>query len=215
MQLEALQQRIVNSITTHPLIQAIPRKELELAQYRTFMKDVYSYAKHSPQIIALTAVRLFEKSPDLARYCVGHAAEEVGHDKWAASDLRDLGMTDQDIKDVRPSSPCLRLIGLEYFYAQHLNPMGMIGWMFVLESLGGNVGNSLAASIDEALELKGKGTYFLGGHGEADIEHSKDLFEVIAATVKEPLDVEAFERMALEGEQLYCSMMDHAFATAA
>lgn len=214
MQLEAIQKRIVGSITGHPLAQAIATKQVTVAQYRTFMKDVYSYALHSPHIIALTAVRLFDKAPNLAKYCVAHSAEEVGHDKWAASDLRDLGMTDKEIEGVRPSSACLRLIGLEYFYAQHLNPMGMMGWMFALESLGGDVGNSLAQALDQALDLKGKGTYFLGGHGEADIQHSQDLFNIIAETVKAPDDVEAFERMALEGEQLYCEMMDHAFAAA-
>ena len=212
MQLEALQKHFIDSILSHPLNRAIQATELSLKQYRTFMMDVFSYAKHSPQIIALTSVRLFERAPDLARYCVGHSAEEVGHDKWAASDLKDLGMTDKEIEAVRPSTPCLRLLGLEYYYAQQSNPMGMMGWMFVLESLGGNVGNSLAQSIDAALDLKGKGTYFLGGHGEADIQHSHDLFEIVAKTVKDPDDVEAFERMALEGGRLYVEMMDHAFA---
>ncbi len=86
--------------------------------------------------------------------------------------------------------------------------------MFVLESLGGNIGGQIATGIDAALNLKGKETDFLQGHGEADSHHSVDLFRVISTHIKDPADIEAFQRMAREGQELYSAILDHAFAAA-
>ena len=214
MQLESLQQNISSQVMAHPIVAAITAKQMNRIQYRTYMEDVYAYAQHSAQVIGLAGVRLINTQPDLARYLFHHADEELGHDKWAASDLRDLGMADSAIAASTPSSACLRMIGLEYYYAQMANPIGLLGWMFVLESLGGNIGGQIARGIDTALNLNGKGTYFLAGHGEADAHHSEDLFRVISNNVKDPADVEVFLRMAREGRELYCGILDHAYASA-
>jgi heme oxygenase len=214
MQLETLQKTISSQVLAHPIVGAIQAKTMNILQYRTYMEDVYAYAQHSSQVIALSAVRLIDRQPELARYLLHHADEELGHDKWAASDLRDLGMTEAQLAASRPSPACLRMIGLEYYFAQHANPVGLLGWMFVLESLGGHIGGQIARGIDAALELQGKGTYFLAGHGEADAHHSEDLFRVINANVTEAADREAFACMAREGRELYCQILDHAYAAA-
>lgn len=214
MQLEQMQQNITRAVMTHPLVAAIEARKMNRLQYRAYMEDVYAYAQHSSQVIGLAGVRLVGTHPLLAQYLLHHAVEELGHDKWAASDLRDLGFTDAQLAASRPSSPCLRMIGLEYFYAQHANPVGLFGWMFVLESLGGAVGGQIARAIDEALNLNGKGTYFLSGHGEADTHHAEDLFRVISSGVTSPSDREVFTRMAREGQDLYTQILDHAYAAA-
>lgn len=214
MQLETLQQDIYSQVTTHPLVEAISARRMDRKQYRTYMEDVYAYAQHSSQVIALSGVRLMDRQPDLARYLLHHADEELGHDKWAASDLGDLGLSPADIAASRPSSACLRMIALEYYYAEHENPVGLLGWMFVLESLGGKIGGKIARGIDQALQLNGRGTYFLAGHGDADTHHAEDLFRVISANVTSVADQEAFTRMAGEGRELYGSILDHAYATA-
>lgn len=174
------------------------------------MADVYCYALHSAQVIAIAGSRLVLSHPSLAQYLFRHAEEELGHDKWAASDLQDLGLSPSDIRNIVPSSPCMRMIALEYYYAAHANPVGLFGWMFVLESLGGKLGGSIATAIDQALKLGGKGTYFLHGHGEADAHHSEDLYTVISVNVESAEDQAAFLYMARESEDLYCGILDNA-----
>jgi len=174
------------------------------------MSDVYCYAQHSSQVIAIAGSRLALSHPNMAEYLFRHASEELGHDEWAKSDLLDLGLTKEEVNAISPSSACLNMIGLEYFYAAHANPVGLFGWMFVLESLGSSVGGSMADALDKALRLEGKGLYFLRGHAEADAHHSEDLYRIISAGVLVEDDRLPFDRMYSESLDIYCRILDNA-----
>lgn len=213
MDLRVLQETVTNRLMSTEIVRRVMRGDLTLDQYKSYMADVYCYALHSSQVIALAGSRLVLSHPPLAQYLFRHAEEELGHDKWAASDLRDLGLGPSDIGSIVPSSPCARMIGLEYYYAAHANPVGLFGWMFVLESLGGKIGGGIATAVDQALQLGGKGTYFLRGHGEADAHHSEDLYDVISANVESAADRADFLYMARESEDLYCAILDNALRT--
>lgn len=210
MDLRTMQERASSRIISTDIVQNLMDENISMDQYRAYMADVYSYALHSAQVIALAGSRLVPSHPRLSQYLFRHAEEELGNDKWAASDLLDLGLSPSDIDDIVPSSPCVRMIGLEYYYAAHANPVGLFGWMFVLESLGGRVGEKMAQAIDRALGLNGKATYFLRGHGEADTRRSENLYAAIAANVKSAEDRKAFIHMAREAEDLYCAILDNA-----
>lgn len=213
MDLTKLREQHLSRILSSNLVRAVQAGDVVREQYESYLSDVYSYALHSSQVIGLAGIRMALTHPELAHYLMQHAAEELGHDKWAASDLRDLGLLDRDISRIEPSSPCRRMLSLEYFYAAHDNPAGLLGWMFVLESLGGRIGGGIARALDSALQLNGKATYFLSGHGEADAHHSEDLFRNITAFIRAPADVRAFRAMGEETCDLYCAILDVALAT--
>jgi hypothetical protein len=213
MDLRALQNHAIDRLMSTKIVKELMTGGVSLEQYGAYMSDVYCYALHSSQVIALAGSRLVLSHPALAQYLFRHAEEELGHDKWAASDLGDLGLSPAEIKNVVPSSACIRMIALEYYYAAQANPVGLFGWMFVLESLGGKSASGIAGAIDQTLQLNGKGTYFLRGHGDADAQHSEDLCSVIDANVKSQEDVETFLLVAAEAEDLYCSILDHAAGT--
>jgi pyrroloquinoline quinone (PQQ) biosynthesis protein C len=212
MDLRRIQNDVTDRLMSTRIVQALKRGEMTRAQYRTYMQDVYCYAMHSSQVIGLAGCRLVLSHPTLSQYLLHHATEELGHDKWAALDLKDLGLSDDEISAITPSAPCLRMIGLEYYYAVHANPVGLFGWMFVLESLGGRVGGSISQAIDQSLGLQGKGVYFLRGHGEADAHHSEDLFTVITEGVTHSQDRDDFLRMIRESEDLYRGILDNTYA---
>lgn len=211
MDLRTLQKQATDRLMSTKIVSELTRETFSLQQYRTYMCDVYSYALHSSQVIALAGSRLVLSHSPLAQYLFRHAEEELGHDQWAASDLADLGLSPLEIKKVLPSSPCIRMIGFEYYYAAHANPIGLFGWMFVLETLGGKSASRISKAIDQALKLNGKATYFLRGHGDADAQHSEDLCSVIGDGVTSPEDVETFLYTVAESESLYCDILDHAF----
>lgn len=213
MNLRKMQADFADRLRNTRIVRAIHANELSKAQYAAYMADVYIYACHSSQVIGHAASRLVLSHPPLADYLFHHAQEEMGHERWAASDLRDLGKTDEDIAAIEPSSPCLRMLGLEYLYAFHDNPVGLFGWMFVLESLGGSVGGDIAKALDQALALEGKATYFLRGHGEADTHHSEDLFRVISENITSDTDKAAFQAMTRESDDLYRQILDTALAS--
>jgi Iron-containing redox enzyme len=210
MNLRAMQNEAAKRLLATPLCQAVMRGEIQKFEYVNYMSDVYCYALHSSQVIAIAGSRLTLTHPKMAQYLYHHAAEELGHDKWAHSDLLDLGLTSEEIAAIQPSGACLRMIGLEYLYAAHENPIGLFGWMFVLESLGGKLGGNLAKAVDMSLQLNGKGMYFLYGHAEADLHHSEDLCRVIDENLSEETDRLTFERMYEESIVSYCKILDNA-----
>lgn len=211
MDLRRLQEQAIGRIMSAKIVTDLKQGSITLEQYRAYMSDVYCYALQSSQVIALAGSRLVLSHPLLAQYLFRHAEEELGHDKWAATDLAALGLSPSEVKKIVPSSPCIRMIGFEYYYAAHANPIGLFGWMFVLESLGGKIGSGIARAIDQTLKLNGKGTYFLEGHGDADAQHSEDLVSVIDQSVTSPDDVETFLYTAAESESLYQDILDHAY----
>ena len=211
MNLREMQNRVSDQLMSTRMVQSLLHGQLEREQYVAYLSDVYSYAQHSSQVIGIAGVRLVLSHPPLAEYLFRHAEEELGHDRWAASDLRDLGLSEEKIAAIQPSSACLRMIGLEYLYAHHWNPIGLFGWMFVLESLGGRVAGGLAARLDEVLKLNGRALYFLKGHGEADAHHSEDLYRIVADNVRDADDLNAFQTMADEASAIYCEILDRAF----
>jgi hypothetical protein len=210
MNLREMQDNAVKHIMARPLVHSIFRGTMKRSEYIRYMSDVYCYALHSSQVIALAGARLVLSHPPMAEYLFAHAGEELGHDKWARSDLSDLGLPDQDIASIRASAPCHRMLGLEYYYAAHDNPIGLFGWMFVLESLGGQVGGAVADALDRTLQLQGKGLWFLKGHGEADAHHSEDLCRVIEENLLTSGDQEVFLKMYEESIDLYGAILDNA-----
>jgi pyrroloquinoline quinone (PQQ) biosynthesis protein C len=215
MDLRQMQQQVATRLMSTQLVQARQKGQATRDHYRAYLIDVLAYARQSSIVIGTAASRLVLSHPSLAEYLFRHASEELGHEQWVAADLRDLGLSDAEISASRPSSACLRMIGLEYFYAQHDNAVGLFGWMFVLESLGGKVGGGLAEAINKSLKLDGKALYFLRGHAEADSHHSEDLYRVIAEFVTASEDQQAFLRLAGESQDLYCGILDSALVGSA
>jgi heme oxygenase len=209
--LHTLQDRTQSALLATRIVRSLSQGTVRRSQYRAYLVDVHAYACHSPQVIGLAATRLASSHPALASYLFVHAGEELGHDRWAADDLQDLGVDAARRSALPVSSPCLRMIGLEYLYAAHLNPVGLFGWMFVLESLGGSIGGRIAHGLDQALGLEGRALRFLAGHGQADAQHARELFAVISAHVQTEADLAVFHRVASESAELYVSILDAAF----
>lgn len=210
MDIRSIQKEAIGRLMSAQIVEELTEGRISVEQYAAYISDVYSYALHSSQVIALAGSRLALSHPPLAQYLYRHAEEELGHDKWAASDLQDLGLSPAEIAKIVPSSACLRMIGVEYYYAAHANPIGLFGWLFVLESLGGAAGGKIAGALDHALRLNGKATYFLRGHGDADAQHSEDLCSVIQQNLNSPEDIDTFLLVAAESEALYAEILDHA-----
>ena len=213
MDLLSMQQLISERLLKSPLPCAFAEGTATRHQYCAYMIDVYHYARHSSQVIGMAASRLVLSHPKMAAYLLRHAEEELGHDVWASSDLRDLGMSESQIAESMPSDPCLQMLGLEYLYACHLNPVGLFGWMFTLESLGAKVGGNIANIINKTLSLDGKGLYFLTGHAEADTTHATDLISIISAEARTAEDIAVINRMIYLSIDLYIKILDAATVT--
>lgn len=166
---------ITHSSAVAPVLAGKPSPEI----YQRYLINVWHYARHSSAVIALAGSRCVQSHPELADYLMHHGREELGHDAWALTDLAALGVSEEAVRASRPSPACAAMIGFEYFTAGHANPVGIFGWLYVLEAMGEDLGATVSARLREGLGLQ-KGVKFVEGHGEADVDHTRDLTEQIS-----------------------------------
>ena len=106
----------------------------------------------------------------LRAYLLKHLEEERDHAKWMADDLKDEGV---DIS--LPSIPAMELAGSMYYLIEHVNPVCLLGYMAVLEGFPANL-----EFVAELEKVHGKKLLrCLRYHAENDLEHRKELFNII------------------------------------
>lgn len=175
---------------------ALRRGAFSRSQYAAFICDAYHYARQMAPMVGSAAVRLVESHPALAAYLFGLAAEDVGNEALAHSDLVELGWTDAQVVGSAPSPACQEMVALAYYYACHDNPAGVIGWTYVMQSVGADFGASVAKTIDAALELNGRGTRFLTIRGGIAASRAQTCAELINRHLVAEADCYAFGRVA-------------------
>ena len=197
----------------HPAVKAIMAGHDFIPTYIHYLCNVFHYASHSPIVIGMAGARAVGTSPGVGKYLLHHATEEIGHEAWAESDLKNLGQRAEDIRRSRPSPSCSAMIGMEYYWAAHANPVALLGWMYSLEGFGDDIGHLVASRVDAQLGPDRDGSYFLHGHGDADHAHIVDITRIIASEVA-PADLEDVFFVADLSRHYYLGMLTEAFATA-
>jgi pyrroloquinoline quinone (PQQ) biosynthesis protein C len=178
-----VRQYVHEAIQTAPAVQQILNGQPALASYKAYLTDVWHYAQHSAAVIGLAGARCVADNPMLADYLLHHAREELGHEKWALDDLAAIGVAHAAIASTRPSPSCAAMIGYEYYLAGHANPVGLFGWLYVLEAMGEDLGPVISQRLSKALGATDH-VHFIQGHGEVDVAHTKELTQQISTHVR-------------------------------
>jgi len=108
--------------------------------YVRYLINAHYYAQYSPKVMAIAAARCMDTHPVLATYLLHHAGEEQGHEQWALEDLRDLNVNEAVVRTARPVPSCAAMVGSMHYIAGYANPLGLFGWMYVLEAVGDDLG---------------------------------------------------------------------------
>lgn len=202
-----VRQRVLDGILCVDLVKNTLAGRLDPAMYVAYLTNVFHYAQHSATVIAMAGARAVQRHPELARYLMHHADEELGHEQWALDDLAALGVPEQTVRASRPVPACAAMIGYEYYIAGHANPLALFGWLYTLEAMGDDLGSRIAKAIGAQMGgPEGRGLKFLAGHGVADHDHTADLMRVISAHLTDPADRAEMEHVADVVADLYVSM---------
>ena len=202
----AVRQRVLRELTGIEAIQTVLAGKPDLAVYARYLINVFHYACHSAEVIALAGARCTRSHPEASRYLLRHAEEEMGHELWALDDLRALGVHEAAVRATRPLPACAAMIAFEYYIAGRANPVGLFGWLYVLEAMGDDLGKRVAAGLQGALGGSKRGTKFVAGHGVADHEHTAELTQVISQHITAPEDVADVHHVADVSADLYVRM---------
>lgn len=195
---QALGQCINDSLNT---IETLPWNNR--AFYGNYLAQTYFYVRHSTRLLATSAGRLnCETQQGLHLRFLKHLSEEAGHEKLALNDLKGMGYTIADFKEMDETK---FFYEPQYYKIEHLDPLALMGYILYLEVLAQHVCPPLTKKITE---IYGKKTSsFLMVHGEEDPHHVEEAHKLLATLPPEAIAIitenllqssKAFNRIMLE-----------------
>ena len=203
--LRAVRERVRKGLESTAVFRAAASGSVDRALYARYLTNAFHYAGHSPKVMAIAAARCLDAHPELAAYLLHHADEERGHDAWALADLHDLGVGEAVTRASAPVPSCSAMIGYVHYVAGVANPVGLFGWMYVLEAVGEDLGTAMAERL-KAAGPPGLRHRFVAGHGVADVGHTHEIAEQIERHVRADADRRDVDRVADVVAVLYVRM---------
>ena len=185
-----------------PTVQKALAGELDSGTYATYLdKIARSYSPHSPRVMCLAAGRCSDNQRQLAGYFMSHAAEEAGHDLWAGHDLTQIRGPQLNDR-IDPYALCQAMIGYTYYLAMVERPSALLGWMYILEAVGADLGPDAVRGLRM---IQGLPLEFVGGHAEADVNHIYEMEEVLNS-IGDHAEQQAILKAAEVSAELYVGM---------
>jgi hypothetical protein len=136
---------------------------------------------------ALRACRLRRGDPataGLASYLERHIEEERHHDLWLLEDLESVGVARADVLSLPPPAAVAGMVGAQYYWIHHHDPVMLIGYMLMLECN--------APTPETVTDLKRRSglpeSFFRTHrvHADLDPEHQSELLDLATALPLSP-----------------------------
>jgi hypothetical protein len=116
-------------------------------------------------------------STALAAYLEQHIPEELQHDEWLLDDLEVLGYDRQAVLRRPPSPAVASLVGAQYYWIHHYDPVALLGYIGLLEGYPPS-----PEMIDRLIAATGydrAAFHTMRVHAELDPGHSAELDELL------------------------------------
>lgn len=168
---------VANEFWTHAEFPRIYREYIY--QSHTVIRASVPLMQAAEQACALPRHADDPALPGYARYLHKHIPEETGHDDWILDDGEAMGLDRADILARIPTAEATHVVGAQYYWIWHYNPIALIGHIATLE------GNPPTAELIEQVVEKhnlppDRFTTFLY-HARIDPQHRRDLDDVLDA----------------------------------
>jgi len=139
-------------------------------------------------------VRTDTQARSLVEYFESHTLEEEGHDRWILEDLEKLGVRRQDVLRRMPSPTIAGLVGAQYYWIHHHDPVALLGYIAVLEGYPAAI--SAVEELMRRITLPRAAFRTLREHAAVDGDHSFELDRLIDRL---PLTDEQFSLICVNG----------------
>lgn len=128
----------------------------------------------------------------ISAYYRTHAVEETHHDDWLLEDLEVLGMKRSQILARLPSMTVASLVGAQYYWALHVHPVALFGYLAVLEGNPSSLQQLQEIRTNNSLPEEGLRT--MVKHARLDPHHRDEMYAQLDAL---PLTESLSELVAL------------------
>lgn len=112
-----------------------------------------------------------------ARYLRKHIPEEAGHHEWILDDGEALGLDRQSILQRMPRESATQLVGVQYYWIHHYNPIALAGYIAAMEGSPDPVEFIEALAARNNLPLKCFSSFLY--HAKIDHQHRRELDAVL------------------------------------
>lgn len=200
----------VNRFNASPAIQRLLAGELTVAHYQALLREIYFYARESPQFFSAIPIHLRGRQREFTKKMLQHAASEAGHDRLALDDLKTLGASVETLPFERPLPETSALIGFSFYLIEYLNPVSYLGFVFHLEYLPTHFGEQYAKGLLSA-GIPPAAMTFIGEHVEADVGHNRLMADYVEHLLVTERDVEDVIYAMRVTANLYAKVFEAAF----
>jgi pyrroloquinoline quinone (PQQ) biosynthesis protein C len=165
--------------------------------YAALLVETFHYVKHSCSLMCLACARLDHSQGDLQTYLARHIEEEVAHENWVLEDLEVLGYDRAAAATSKPLAETIHLIGSQLYVIHYLDPAGLLGYVYVMESMPPR--RQALEELSEAFGIPTEAMKFLIRHGEEDVKHKRDLLHALDHFLRDSRQREAALTSAVMG----------------
>ena len=142
--------------------------------YASWIACSYNYVENSTRLLALAGGMMPSDKTAFSNRFIAHAAEEKGHEKLLANDIKGLGLSLDVVKPTFEMQVYSR--SLSYWVSPNGNPIGLIGWVLSLEGVAASIGPKV---YEQTFKKFGpKATSFLKVHAEDDPDHLEKALNI-------------------------------------
>jgi hypothetical protein len=150
----------------------------DLTSYAAYLVQTYHYVVASVPLMQAAVTTEFARSHmPFQQYLTRHIEEENGHDKWLLEDLLSLGYSEASVRCSFPLPEVAQLAGAQYYTIFHLHPLGLLGYIYALESAPPNREFLTALTVKYGVPSTALRT--LHAHASDDVEHRESLLTLL------------------------------------
>jgi pyrroloquinoline quinone (PQQ) biosynthesis protein C len=127
-----------------------------------------------------------------AKYLHKHIPEETGHHEWIVDDGVAMGLNRQAILNRLPKENATQLVGVQYYWIHHYNPIALAGFIATMEGDPPSAEFIQAIASKNNLPLKCFSSFLY--HAKIDPQHRRELDEHLDSL---PLEASHLELIGL------------------
>ncbi|GGC94007.1 TenA family transcriptional regulator [Halopseudomonas salina] len=188
-----------------PLIEAALAGQVQRHSYIAFLTEAFHHVSHTVPLLMACGARLSARQEWIRNAMAEYIEEELGHQEWILNDLRACGADSEAVRHGQPALATELMVSTMYDRINRLNPVSMLGMVFVLEGTSIALATQAAGSLKKGLGLPDKAFSYLTSHGALDQEHMK-FFEQLVNQLDDPEDQQAVMHTARVIYRLYADM---------
>jgi hypothetical protein len=193
------------------LLKRLASSDIRISDYHNYLLAIFHQTYQAPSTFALAGAHCDLRQFKIRDYLIKHAEEERAHWEWVIEDLQNTGYTGPDPRNTFPDPACQSFIAFNLYLAIR-HPISRLGTAAVLEGIGASYGRKTAETLIRQVGLKENQMKFIFGHGDTDVGHTKEIFDLLRESHLSEYDWAFLCHAAKTSSRLYRAMYDEASA---